>query len=114
MVAPLGELHDDGIVGAFGGVVLRQFQAKPSGLYADGRIRLRIEVCVTAIDPGWDLVSLEGGVGMIKRLLRQILQQLAERFRTSEAMTFNNVIYLLEELLRPRGDHACHSHLTLT
>jgi len=27
-------------------------------------------------------------------------------------MTFNNVIYLLEELFRPSGKSACHSHLT--
>ena len=51
---------------------------------------------------------------MIQSLLRKVLQQLTQGFRATETMTFNNVIYLLEELLRPGGKSACHSHLTPT
>jgi hypothetical protein len=50
---------------------------------------------------------------MIEGLFREVLQQFAERLGAPQAMAFNNVIYLLEELLRTGGESACHSHLTL-
>ena len=50
---------------------------------------------------------------MIEGLLCEVLQKLAEGLRATKAMTFNNVIDLLEELFGTGGESACHSHLTL-
>ena len=44
---------------AFGAVVLRQFEAKPAGLYPDGGIMLRIEVVRAPKNLGRDLVFLQ-------------------------------------------------------
>jgi hypothetical protein len=49
---------------------------------------------------------------MIEGLICEVSQELAEGFGAPQVMTFNNVIYLLEELFGTGGESVSHNHLT--
>ena len=50
--------------------------------------------------------------GMIKRVLGEIAQQLAQGFRGVEAMAFGKSLYLLEALLPPDSETVRYCHIT--
>jgi len=111
-ISAFGKFDDDGIVGTLGAVVFGEFEAKASGLHSDGGIRLGIEVTSATEDFGGDLVFLERCAGVIDRVLGEVLQELAEGFRSVKDMTINKPIYFLGELLAVRPRNACNSHDT--
>ena len=80
-------------------VVLGKLDAKASGLHPHGGVALRIESRWAAQHLRGDLVFLERYPRMIERVLCQIAKQLAQRFRTVQAMAFGKPLYLLEALL---------------
>ena len=80
-IRSLGDLDQDGIVGTFVRVVLGQFDAQASGLYADRGITLGIESDRPAQDLGGDLVLLQRDSRVIERVLGEIAEQLAQRIR---------------------------------
>lgn len=112
VVAAFGELDEDGVVCALGGVILGELDAKTAGLNANGGIGVGIEVGAAAVNFGGNLILLEGSVGVKERLLGEVLKEAAERFRAAENMAFGNVIYLLEEFFRAKRESACDSHRT--
>ncbi len=114
VIASFRNFDHDGIRRAFAGVILRKLETKTSGLHADRGIRLGIKIAGAPVHFGGNLILLQRSVGMIEGLFCQVLQQLAKGLGAPQAMTFNNVIYLLEELFRAGGESACHSHLTPT
>ena len=103
-VGALGDLDQYGIVYALMRVVLGELYAKASGLHPHSGVALRIESCRAAQDLGRDLVFLERDPGVIEGVLGQIAKQLAQRFRTAEAMTIGKLIYLLEALFSTERD----------
>ncbi len=113
VIASFRNFDQDGIRRSLSGVVLRQLHPQTSGLHADGGVRLRVKVRGPPEHLGGNLILLHRGVGMIEGLFCEILQQLAEGLGAPQTMTFNNVIYLLEELFGRGGESVCHSHLTL-
>jgi hypothetical protein len=106
-VRSLGQLHHEGVIWPLVRVILFQLHAQASCLHSDGRVALRIESSRPAQYLGRDLVFLEGHAGMIQRVLREIAEQLAQRFRPPQAMTIYKFIYLLEALLPPGDETAC-------
>ena len=111
-VRALGDLDDDGIVRALVRIVLGQLDSQSSGLHADRGVALRIESRGTTQNFGRNLVLLEGDAGMIERVFGEVAQQLAQRFRGVQAMTFNKFIYLLEALLPTDRESVRDSHIT--
>src|SRR5437899_1674490 len=97
-IGSLGKLDQNGIVGTFVTVVLGQFDPQASCLYTDRGITLGIESHRPAQDFGRNLVLLQRNTRVIKRVLGEIAEQLAQGFGGVEAMTFNKSIYLLEAL----------------
>jgi hypothetical protein len=73
---------------------------------------LGIESDWPAQDLGGNLVLLECDSGVIERVFREVAQQLAQRFRGVQAMTFNKFIYLLEALLPTDRESVSDSHIT--
>src|SRR6266403_1121293 len=104
VIASLRNLDQNRIRRSLPCVVLGQLHPKPSRLHSDGGVRLRIKVRRPSIHFGGNLILLQWRIGMIKRLFCKILQQLAEGFGAPQAMTSNNVIYLLEELFGRSGE----------
>jgi len=49
---------------------------------------------------------------VIERMLGEIAQQFAQRFRAVQTMTFNKFIYLLEVLLPADRESMSSSHIT--
>jgi hypothetical protein len=111
-VRSLGYLYDDQIVGGLVRVILGEFDPQPSSLHADCGVALGIESGGPAQHLGGNLVLLECDSGVIERVLGQVPEQLAQRFRGVQAMTFNKFIYLLEALLATDSESVSDSHIT--
>ena len=64
-IGTLWQIYQNGILNAFGRIVIMQLLPKPSNLHSDGRIHLRIEVRRAPEDLGCDLILLGMGSRMI-------------------------------------------------
>lgn len=93
-------------------VVLGEFYAKTSSLYANRRITLWIKPCRAPQNLGGNLVLLQGDAWVIERMLREVAKQLAQRLGGMKAMTFCKSIYLLEALLPTEDEGMCYGHIT--
>ena len=111
-VRPLWEFHHNGIILPFLCVVLSQLDAKPSSLYANSRIYLRIEARRPPQNLSGDLVLLQSEAWMVKGVFGKVPKQFAQRLGAAQAMTIRKLLYLLEALLPPRRESVRHSHLT--
>ena len=111
-VRALGELDKDGVVQSLVGVVLGKFDAQPSRLNAHCRVALGVESERVAPVPRWRFDIPSARARMIKRMLSEVAQQFAERFRAVEAMAFGKPLYLLEALLATERETLCYGHIT--
>ena len=111
-VRTLGEFDDDGIVGTFLRVILGQLHTQASRLHPDRGITLGIESRRAPKDFGGDLVLLESDARVIEGMFGEVAEQLAQGFRSVQAMTINKFIYLLEALLPTDRESVRHSHIT--
>jgi len=59
---------------------------------------MRIEVCLASEDLGGNLVLLRRYTGMLKGVVRQVLEQLAEGFRAMEGTATDKLLELRELL----------------
>jgi hypothetical protein len=75
-----GEIDQDLVIDALGGVILGKLSAKASGLYANRGIQMRVKVARAPKNFRRNLIFLGGGPGMIQRMIGQIAQQLAQGF----------------------------------
>jgi len=103
---------DNRIVRPLVRVVLGQLNSQAPRLYPDRRVALRIESRRAAQDFSGNLIFLQRNPGMIQRMFREVTEELAQRFRGVQAMTFNKFIYLLEALLPTDGECLRYSHIT--
>ncbi len=61
---------------------------------------------------GCNLILLDVGRRVGKRMFAQIPKEFAERFSSAEAMTIGKPLYLLEALLPTGDERGRNSHLT--
>src|SRR5215472_208041 len=99
-----GEIDQDLIVGALGGVILCQLPAKTTCLYANCGIQMRVKVAGAAKNFRRNLIFLGRGPGMVQRMIGQVAQQLAQGFRTVQGMTAKELFDL-----SPVMSLVCHS-----
>src|SRR5215471_7921925 len=111
-IRTLGQVNDDGVIGSFVRIVVRQLNAQASCLHPHRRIALWVEIGRAPQDFGGNLVLLQSGPVMIERMLSQVAEQLAQRFGAAQAMTINKPLYLLEALAPPKRESVRYSHLT--
>ncbi len=95
-IAALGHFQHEMVVNPLGGIVLSQFCTKAARLHPYHRIYMRIEVFLASEDLGGNLVLLRGYTGMLKGVVRQVLEQLAEGFRAMEGTAAEKFLELRE------------------
>ena len=110
---PFGTSTDEVILGPLGAVVLRQLQAKASGLHPNGRIMLRIEIQRATENLGRDLVFLQRRSRVVQCVFGQISKQFAERFRAMKHRTGYQSLDLPQALLSFDALYPCNMHLTV-
>ncbi len=111
-IRSLRNFYKDWIIDPIVRIILRQFDAQPSSLYADRGIALRIEARRAPQNFGGDLIFLERDTGMIEGVFCEITEESAQGFRAVEAMAFGKSLYLLEALLPTDRETVCYSHIT--
>src|SRR5207248_11666399 len=80
-VRPSRKIHDNLVVRALGGVILRQLAAKAPRLNANSGVYMGIEIACPPKNFRRNLIFLRRGPRMVQRMIGQIAQQLAQRFR---------------------------------
>jgi hypothetical protein len=93
-VRAFGEFDANVVFGALAGIIFRELGAKSAGLDADHGIDGRVEIRRAAELFCSNLVFLQGGAGMLDRVVREIAQEFAQGFRAVEDGASCNLIYL--------------------
>src|SRR5438876_161814 len=96
-VGAFGQLHDDTVFCALGGVVLGELGAKPASLDSHHGIYVGIEVLLPPEDFRRDLILLWRGTRVLQRMSCQVAEQLAKRFGTVQGMAAEKFFDLLME-----------------
>jgi hypothetical protein len=114
MIRAFREFDQDRVIGTSGGIVLGQLSAKATGLDANGRVRLRIEIRWPAEDLRCYLVLLYRLSGMIDCLLGEVTEKLTQRLRTVKDATAGQAVYLPQELVFRENADTRNGHVTTT
>ena len=97
-VSALRKLYDDRVIRSLRRVVLREFGAQSSGLYAHEGIEMGVKIRRPAEDFCGDLIFLMRNSRMPDCMVGEITKQLAERLGSLEEMT----VYQLLDLEKTR------------
>jgi hypothetical protein len=109
-ISSLGHFQHERVVNPLRRVVLRQFGAKAARLDSHHGIKVGVKVFLATEDLGSNLVFLRRYTGMFKRMVRQILEQLAERLRAVQSTAAEQLLEV-RELLGPISHSWSHRKL---
>ena len=112
-IRALREFYDDAVVGAICAVILGEFSAQPTCLYAHHGIKLRIKIVRPAENLCRNLIFLDWSSRVIQRVLRQVAEEFAQGLRAMQNLAADQFLDLREALFA-FGQRVTPSYIGLT